>query len=142
MKTRQSLIRLQRFRVDEARRKLLSLEGMKAELVRKTGELETTVAAEQRRAIEDEIGRFAYPGFARAILSRKDNISKTLGEVERQILAAQDELNAAYRDLKKFEIAEEGRVREVKTRRSRRQQAESDDLTITRFVQQRISEQN
>jgi flagellar export protein FliJ len=137
MKTRESIIRLQRFRVDESRRKLQALEGMKAELEKKSGELEVTVAAEQRRAIEDEIGRYAYPGFARAINARRENIVKSIEAVEAQIAAAQEELNAAYRDLKKFELAEEGRVREIKTRKSRREQNETDDLTLTRFVNQR-----
>lgn len=139
MKSRQSIIRLQRFRVDECRRKLQALEGMKADLEKKGGELELTVAAEQRRAIEDEIGRFAYPGFARAITTRRENIARSLGEIERQIAAAQEELNAAYRELKKFELAEEGRVREVRTRRSRREQGEADDMSLTRFVNQRVS---
>ena len=138
MRSRESIIRLQRFRVDEARRKVQSLEGMKAELEKKGLELEVTVAAEQRRAIEDEIGRYAYPGFARAINTRRENILKSIEAIEAQIAAAQEELNAAYRDLKKFELAEEGRVREEKTRRSRRQQNEADDLTLTRFASGRV----
>jgi flagellar export protein FliJ len=138
MRSRESIIRLQRFRVDEARRKVQSLEGMKAELEKKGLELEVTVAAEQRRAIEDEIGRYAYPGFARAINARRDNILKSIEAIEAQIAAAQEELNAAYQNLKKFELAEEGRVREEKTRRNRRQQNEADDLTLTRFVNTRV----
>lgn len=138
MKSRESIIRLHRFKVDEARRKLQALEGMKAELEKKGSELEVTVAAEQRRAIEDEIGRYAYPGFARAINSRRDNLNKSLELVEGQIAAAQEELNAAYRELKKFELAEETRVRDVATRRSRREQNEADDLTLTRFTNQRV----
>lgn len=136
MSTRDGLIKLHRFRVDEAQRKLASLEGMKADLERKARELDTTVADEQRRAIENEIGRFAYPGFAMAMNARRDNLTKSIGEIERQVSAAQEELNAAFRELKKFETAEDNRKREAAERRARRDQAESDDLTLTRFASQ------
>ncbi len=134
MGTRDSLIKLNRFRVDEAKRKLAGLEAMKGDLERKARELEATVASEQRRAIEDEIGRFAYPGFAKAVTQRRDNLTKSIEEISRQIAAAQDEVNDAYRELKKFEVAEENRQREQAERRNRRAQAEADDITLTRFA--------
>lgn len=140
MKTRDTLIRLSQFRVDEARRKVLSLEAMKLDLERKARELETTVAAEQRRAIEDEIGRFAYPGFARAVLARRENLTKSIEAIVRQIEAAQDDLNAAYADLKKYEIAEDTRQRTEKAEQERRELAASDDLTLSRLAGRRFAE--
>ena len=43
-------------------------------------------------------------------------------------------VNDAYRELKKFEVAEENRQREQAERRNRRAQAEADDITLTRFA--------
>lgn len=134
MRTRETIIKLHRFKADEARRKLALLEGMKADLERKSGELERTVAEEQRRAIEDEIGRFAYPGFARSVVTRRENLSKSLCEIERQIAAVREELNEAYRELKKFEVIEENRQREAQAARAQEEQAEADDITLTRFA--------
>lgn len=134
MTGRDGLIKLHRFKVDEARRTLAALESMKVDLERKGRELEVTVAAEQRRAIEDEIGRFAYPGFAKSVIQRRENIAKSIGELSRQLASAQEGLNAEFRELKKFEIAEENRLRDVTERRERRAQAEADDLTLTRFA--------
>ncbi|NWH07954.1 MAG: flagellar FliJ family protein [Alphaproteobacteria bacterium] len=140
MKTRETLIRLHQFRVDEARRKLAGLEAMKADLERKARDLETTVASEQRRAIEDEIGRFAYPGFARSVLQRRDNLSKTIEEIARQIEAAHEDLNEAFRELKKYEVADETIKRNQAQERKLREQAESDDITLTRFAGRQIAE--
>lgn len=140
MKTRETLIRLHQFRVDEARRKLAGLEAMKADLERKARDLETTVASEQRRAIEDEIGRFAYPGFARSVLQRRDNLSKTIGEITRQIEVAHQDLHEAFRELKKYEVADETIKRNQAQERKLREQAESDDITLTRFAGRQIAE--
>lgn len=134
MRSRETIIRLHRFKADEARRKLVLLEGMKADLECKSSELERTVASEQRRAIEDEIGRFAYPGFARSVVTRRENLDKSLGEIERQIAAVREELNDAYSELKKFETIEENRQREAQAARAQEEQAEADDITLTRFA--------
>ena len=67
MKSREALIRLHRFRVDEIRRRLKSLDDMRADLTKKMSDLETMMQEEQRRAAHSDLGRLAYPSFARSV---------------------------------------------------------------------------
>ena len=50
MKRGDTLIRLRRFRVDEMKRRLATLDGMKADAERKLADLEDSVSRERHRA--------------------------------------------------------------------------------------------
>ena len=56
MKSRETLIRLKKFQVDEKRRRVAQIEGMIADFQRMTNELEREIQTEQDRAgIEDDM---------------------------------------------------------------------------------------
>ena len=50
MKSRETLIRLKKFQVDEKRRKVMQIEGMIAEFERMANDLEREIKVEQDRA--------------------------------------------------------------------------------------------
>ena len=88
---------------------------------RKLADLEESVARERQRANDSDIGRLAFPSFLRSIDSRRDNLKATLKEIERERAQAQEDLNAAFQDLKSLELATEQqakRIAEVEARRS------------------------
>src|SRR5258708_9032045 len=66
MKSRETLIRLKKFQVDERRRKVAQIEGMIAEFERMAGDLEREIKSEQDRAGIHDPGHFAYPTYAKA----------------------------------------------------------------------------
>src|SRR3984957_19851767 len=120
MKRGDTLIRLRRFRVDEMKRRLATLDGMKADAERKLADLEESVARERHRAGDSDIGRLAFPSFLRSIETRRENLRATLKEIERERVQAQTDLSAAFQDLKSLEFATEQQVKrqqEVETRR-------------------------
>src|SRR5207249_7972961 len=63
MKSRETLIRLKKFQVDEKRRKVAQIEGMIAEFERMGADLEREIRAEQERAGIHDPGHFAYPTY-------------------------------------------------------------------------------
>jgi flagellar FliJ protein len=134
MKSREALIRLHRFRVDEIRKRLKSLDDMRADLMKKMTDLETMVQEEQRRAAHSDLGRLAYPSFARSVMARKENIQRTVDEVERQAATVTDELQNAYRELKKHEIAADNEQSHDRVEYARQVQAELDDIALGRHV--------
>jgi flagellar export protein FliJ len=134
MKRRDSLLRLKRFRVDEMKRQLATLDEMKSDLERKLADLDDTVERERQRATDSEIGRVAFPSFLQSIEGRRKNIRTTMKDLERQRLGLQDELAAAYQDLKSFEVAEEERVRRAAEVESRASQSRLDEIAITRHL--------
>ena len=128
MKSREALIRLHRFRVDEIRRRLQSLDTMRADLTKKMSDLETMMQEEQRRAAHSDLGRLAYPSFARSVVARRENIQRSVDEVEKQAAGVTEELQAAYRELKKYEIAADSEAQRDRVEYARKVQAELDDI--------------
>jgi flagellar export protein FliJ len=131
MKSRDVLVRLHKFKVDEVQRRLKSLRDMRADLERKTQDLEVMVQDEQRRAAGSDLGRLAYPTFARSVQARRENIQRSIDEVERQLATVQAELEAAYSELKKFETEAENALLRERAADARRAQAAADESAIS-----------
>ncbi|WP_428644333.1 flagellar export protein FliJ [Roseibium sp.] len=125
MKTRDSLIRLKRFQVDEKRRQLAQIESMIAEFNRMADELDDQIRSEQERVGIADVTHFAYPTFAKAAADRRDNLRNSAHELDDQLQRAQDELSEAIEELKKFEQLEE---RDQQRERTAQEMAEQDQL--------------
>jgi len=134
MKRTDSLMRLKRFRVDDMKRRMGTLDGMKSDLERKLADLEESVARERQRANDSDIGRLAFPSFLRSIDSRRDNLKATLKEIERERVQCQDELNAAFQDLKSLELAVDQQVKRAAEVEARRSQSRLDEMAIVRHL--------
>src|ERR1700742_190992 len=132
MKRTNTLIRLRRFRVDELKRRLATLDGMKADAERKLADLEDSVAREKQRAGDSDIGRLAFPSFLKSIESRRENLRGTLKDIERERVQAQDELTSAFQDLKALEIATEQQQKRLSEIEARRTQSRVDEMALVR----------
>lgn len=117
MKSRENLVRLKQFQVNEKRRQLLQLDMMIAEFERMAGELEFQITAEEKKAGITDINHFAYPTFAKAARLRRDNLKNSQADLAQQRSAAEALLNEAEAELAKAEMLEsrDSRVREPET---------------------------
>jgi flagellar FliJ protein len=107
MKSRETLVRLKKFQVDEKRRKVAQIETMIAEFDRMSGELEREIRVEQDRAGIHDPAHFAYPTYAKAAIARRENL---------KLEDAKSALGEAFDDLKKVElldVRDQMRVREA-----------------------------
>lgn len=134
MKRRDTLLRLKNFRVDELKRRLGTLDEMKADLERKLADLDESIAREKHRSSDSDIGRLAFPSFVRSIDSRRDNIRATMKDLERERSAAEGDLASAFQDLKSFEIAEEERLRRIADNEAQAAHSRLDELSIVRHL--------
>lgn len=134
MKRRDTLLRLRRFRVDDLKRRMATLDGMKADLERKLADLEDSVARERQRAGDSDIGRLAFPSFLKSIESRRENLRATLGELERERGQAQNELTSAFQDLKSLELAMEQQAKRNAEVETRRGQSRLDEMALVRHL--------
>ena len=134
MKRRDTLLRLRRFRVDDLKRRMATLDGMKADLERKLSDLEDSVARERQRANDSDIGRLAFPSFLKSIESRRENLRATLGELERERGQAQNELTGAFQDLKSLELAMEQQAKRSSEVEARRGQSRMDEMALVRHL--------
>ena len=129
-----TLLRLKRFRVDEMKRRMASIDAMKADLDRKLTDLDENVTREKQRAGDSDIGRLAFPSFLRSIETRRENLRTTLKEIEREYAVAQAELTSAFQDLKSLEVATEQQAKRLSDMQARRAQARLDEIALVRHL--------
>jgi flagellar export protein FliJ len=134
MKRRDTLLRLKRFKVDDAKRRMMTLDGMKSDLERKLADLEESVAREKQRANDTDIGRLAFPSFLKSIEGRRENIRNSLKDIEREREQCQAELTSAYQDLKSLELAMEQEAKRAAEAEARRSQSRMDEIAIVRHL--------
>ena len=130
MKSRDTLLRLKLFQVDEKRRKLSQIETMVAEFERMATELDREIASEEARAGIADRTHFAYPTYARAALQRRDNLIQSADEMRGQLEAARLELEEAFEDLKKFEILDDREQLKERVAEAVREQSEMDRIGL------------
>ena len=106
MKSRENLVRLKQFQVNEKRRQLLQLDMMIAEFDRMAGELEIQINAEEKKAGITDLNHFAYPTFAKAARLRRDNLKNSQFDLAQQKSAAESILSEAEAELSKAEMLE------------------------------------
>lgn len=107
MKSRDGLIRLKRFHVEEKRRRVSQIETMIAEFDRMAKDLDDQIRSEQERSGIHDAGHFAYPTFAKAAMQRRDNLTASAGELREQLAAAKAAFDEAAAELAKAEAIAE-----------------------------------
>ena len=103
MKSRDALIRLKRFQVEERRRRVAQIETMIAEFTRMASDLDREIVSEETRAGNTDPAHFAYPTYARAARTRRDNLKHSVGELLGQAGEAKAHLEQANDDLSKVQ---------------------------------------
>jgi flagellar export protein FliJ len=103
MKSRETLLRLKRYQVEDKRRRVAQIEAMIAEFDRMAADLSREIAAEEQRAGIADPAHFAYPTYARAAAQRRDNLRQSAQNLFTQLDDAKAELGEAFEQLKKAE---------------------------------------
>ena len=133
MKSRETLIRLRKFQVDEKRRRTAQIEGMIAEFDRMSGDLEREIKTEQDRAGIQDPSHFAYPTYAKAAAQRRDNLKRSIDELKVQLDDAKAELGEAFEELKKVELLNERDQANERAASNATEQRELDSIGIMRI---------
>ena len=132
MKSRDTLIRLKKFQVDERRRKVAQIEGMIAEFERMAVDLDREIKTEQDRAGISDPAHFAYPTYAKAAMQRKENLSRSADELKVQLDDAKATLGEAFEELKKVELLDERDQARERADENAREQSELDSIGMMR----------
>jgi flagellar export protein FliJ len=124
----ESLIRLKKFQVDEKRRQVTQIEMMIADFERMASDLDQQIEIEHQKTGISDVAHFAYSTFAKAALTRRNNLLASANDMKDKLETAQDDLAEAIEDLKKVELLdqrEQGREVEAE---NRAEQAEMDEI--------------
>ncbi|MFK8033097.1 MAG: flagellar FliJ family protein [Hyphomicrobiales bacterium] len=132
MKSRESLIKLKRFQVDEKRRQLAQIEGMIADFQVMADELDAQVLSEQKRTGIEDVAHFAYSTFAKAAAQRRSNLMTSVEDLDKQRAVAHDALSESVEDLKKIELLAERDQVKAKLESDWVEQEEMDEIANQR----------
>lgn len=132
MKSRETLIRLKRFQLDEKRRKVAQIEMMIADFDRMAVDLEREIQSEEQKAGITDPAHFAYPTYAKAAAQRRDNLKRSADDLKETLDQAQGELAEAVEELKKVEILEDRERGVERAAAGAREQAALDEIALAR----------
>ena len=132
MKSRNTLIRLKKFQLDERRRKVAQIEAMIADFQRMAIDLEREIVAEQERVGIYDPTHFAYPTYAKAAMARRENLRRSADELAAQLDEAKAALQESFEELKKAELLDERDQVRDRVAEEARERAELDALGALR----------
>jgi flagellar FliJ protein len=130
MKSRETLIRLKKFQVDEKRRRVAQIESMIADFQRMSVDLEREIQSEQERAGINDPTHFAYPTYAKAAI--RENLTRSADELRIQLEEAKSLLGEAFDELKKVELLDERDQARERAEENAREQADLDSIGLMR----------
>ena len=104
MRSRESLLRLNRFKVEDCRRQVADMDMMINDLMRKHDDLDAHVKFEEQRTGVSDIKNVNYSMAAKSVRGRRDNTLSTVAELRDQHEAMIERLKDAEADLRKVEM--------------------------------------
>jgi flagellar protein FliJ len=101
MRSKDTMLRLQRFKFEEHRRQVSEIESMIAEFQRKQDELDQQVQIEEARSGVCDPSHFNYSLTAKSIRNRRDNLIKSIADLHQQCQEAKARLEESTSELHK-----------------------------------------
>jgi flagellar protein FliJ len=104
MRSRESLLRLHRFRTEDVRRQVADMDFMINDLMRKHDELDQHIKFEEQKSGISDPNNVNYSMAAKAVRGRRDNILKSVGELRDQHETVVSKLKEEEAELRKVEL--------------------------------------
>ena len=105
---------------------------MIAEFERMASDLDREIKSEQERAGIHDPAHFAYPTYAKAAMTRKENLKQSADELKVQLDEAKAALGEAFEELKKVELLDERDQARERADENAREQNELDTIGMLR----------
>jgi len=128
MSTLDSLIRINKYTLDERRRELAELENRGERLRCDSLDLDNEVVREQQSAAGSSEFARAYAGYARRVIDLRAKLTAALADVETQITAAREAVSDSFREIKRFEITAANRAARERVAEDRKQLIVQDEV--------------
>lgn len=107
MRSRETLLRLHRFRTAEKRRQAADIAFMIQDFTRKFEELDAQVAFEESRTGVSDPSHFNYSLTAKSARARRDNLMRSIAELRDQQAEAETALAVEEQELRRAEMIAE-----------------------------------
>ncbi len=107
MKSRENLLRLKHFQVEDKTRQLTQIDLMIGEFEKMYGDLQAQIDIEEEKAGITDPSHFAYPTFAKAARQRQENLKVSIEELTEKRVNAEAALQEAEEELAKAQKLEQ-----------------------------------
>ena len=104
MRSRETLLRLHRFRTEDKRRQVADIDSMIQDFMRKYDDLDAQVKFEESRNGVSDPAHFNYSLSAKAARGRRDNLMRSIAELKDQLADAQVAFDIEEQELRRAEM--------------------------------------
>ncbi len=104
MRSKDSMLRLHRFKAEDKRRQVTEIEYMNSDLQNKVEEFELQISHEEKVTGVTDLSHFNYSTTAKSIRVRADNIAKSVEGLNDQLGVASADLEEVEAELRKIEL--------------------------------------
>ncbi len=109
-----SLIRLRRWELDEKRRILMDLNQLAMRLESEKKHVEESMARENEETAGTMESSPTFGAYVASAIARRKSLESSIEQVAVRIETAAEELRESFRELKKYEVAQDNRDTEAK----------------------------
>ncbi|MDE1147574.1 MAG: flagellar FliJ family protein [Azospirillaceae bacterium] len=136
MKSLKTLIRLHKNEVDEKRRRLTQLREREEELTERRRQFEEQVEVERKLSGTSLDLSFTIAAYLKQAKIQRNALEQAKHQLHALIVEAEEELATAFQELKRFELAEEERIRQEKAEFARKEALMLDEIAAQRHTRQ------
>lgn len=126
----QTMIRLQRWQLDELRRQIAPLELERAKLMDHGRTLLETLHRENQAASADYTDVEMLNNYRERVQVEQVRIADRVSEIEQAIDQLRERMAAAFQDVKKYEITEEQRLQAYRRELEQKEQERLDEVAL------------
>jgi len=134
-----NLIRLSKWTLDEARRKVTDLETLKASFLKELADLDEELGREQHAARGSIDSLITLQCYYQHVRERRGRLARSVAEVEAALERARTDTEDAYRELKKYETALENVEKRERAAADKREQVVLDEVGLDIHRRKQIS---
>lgn len=132
-----TLVRLHRLKLTDQQRRLAALQAVAQGFRAEIAALDRDTRAEAGGAAGDTETAYTLGAFVQASLARRRTLEGSAAGVEREMAAIREQVAAAFRALKRYELIAEQRQAEARLAQQRRARRAEDEIGMTMHRQKK-----
>ena len=139
MKGLATLIRLHKLKLTEQQRRLAALDAVARGFRNEIGALDRTAREEAGLAAGNPDTAYLLGAFVQASIARRRTLEGSLAGVEREMAGIREQVAAAFREVKRYELIADRRRTEARQAQQRRERRIENEVGLTMHRQKKAA---
>jgi flagellar FliJ protein len=134
MKSIQTLIKLNKQKLDEKRRELAELSTQKDQLLEYSRLMHEELRIEMEFAAREPEMSMTFSGYKKMILGRQENITVAVRDLDKRSAILTDEISDIYSEVKKYEIVLQQKIAAEEKERKSKEEKNLNEIALNNFL--------